>query len=84
MCSKIKTKLRTLSGDEVVAIFEKLGFSISRTKGSHVVLRRVLDTGKQTLVIPRHRHIKVGMLQTIYRQALQYISEQELRKHFYT
>ncbi len=78
-----KTKLRTLSGQDVISIFEKLDFVINRTKGSHVVLRRISFGDKQTLIIPKHKKIRIGMLLALYKQALQYVSEEELHEHFY-
>ncbi len=79
-----KAKLRTLSGKDVISIFEKLGFVVNRTKGSHVVLRRMHFGNKQTLIIPKHNKLKTGMLRALYKQALQYVSEDKLREHFYT
>lgn len=46
-------KLRTLSGSEVVKIFNTFGFQIASQKGSHIKLQRILPDGtKQTLTIP--------------------------------
>lgn len=44
------SKLRILSGKEVVRIFSRFGFKVISQRGSHVKLRRVLaDGAKQTL-----------------------------------
>jgi predicted RNA binding protein YcfA (HicA-like mRNA interferase family) len=78
-------KLRTLTGSEVVKIFNSFGFQIAHQKGSHIKLQRILAVGiKQTLTIPLHDELDKGTIKAIYRQALRYISENELRDHFYT
>jgi len=78
-------KLKTLSGEEVLRIFEAFSFRPITQRGSHAKLRRVLaGGGHQTLTIPLHREVDKGTLRAIYRQALRFISESELRPHFYT
>ena len=47
-------------------------------------LRKVVNGDKQTLTIPNHTELDKGMLIAIYRQALRYVPEAELRPHFYT
>jgi predicted RNA binding protein YcfA (HicA-like mRNA interferase family) len=77
-------KLRLLSGDDVVGIFRRLGFAVESQRGSHVKLRRVLSDGtRQTLTIPLHLDMDKGTLRAIFRQALRYIPEEQLRSHFY-
>jgi predicted RNA binding protein YcfA (HicA-like mRNA interferase family) len=78
-------KFRTLSGDDLLRIFSQFGFAKYSQRGSHVKLRRVLLTGdRQTLTIVAHRRVDRGTLQAIFRQALRYIPESELARHFYT
>ena len=76
-------KLKHLSGNEVIAIFNSFSFIIHSQKGSHVKLRRVIENRKQTLTIPLHDEIDSGTLRAIIRQASHYIPENELRSHFY-
>ena len=77
-------KLKVLSGKKVIKILSQFGFETVSQKGSHVKLRRVLHNGtKQTLTIPHHEELDRGTLKAIYRQALKYIPEEELRPHFY-
>ena len=77
-------KLKTLSGKEVLKIFLSLGFNVAAQKGSHIKLARVQKDGtRQTLTIPNHFEIDKGTLRAIYRQALRYISEEELKPYFY-
>ena len=77
-------KLKRLSGDEVIAILARFGFSIHAQRGSHVKLRRVVPAGAQTLTIPKHREIDAGTLRAIIRQATRFIPEDQLKPHFYT
>lgn len=78
-------KLKTLSGEDLLRIFEMFAFQLFTQRGSHVKLRRVLASGvRQTLTIPLHREVDKGTLRAIYRQALRFIPESELRPHFYT
>ncbi len=78
-------KLRRLSGAEVIRIFEHFGFVIHTQRGSHAKLRRIGIMGeKQTLTIPLHTELDTGTLRAIFRQATQYIVENELRPYFYT
>ncbi|MBP6440804.1 MAG: type II toxin-antitoxin system HicA family toxin [Caldilineaceae bacterium] len=77
-------KLRRLSGSEVIAILEGFGFMVYAQAGSHVKLRRISTQGqKQTLTVPRHRELDTGTLRAIFRQATQYISDEELRPYFF-
>ncbi|MBN8733156.1 MAG: type II toxin-antitoxin system HicA family toxin [Acidobacteria bacterium] len=73
-------KLRTLSGDEVVAILREFGFVPVSQRGSHMKLRRVVGQGQtQSLTVPRHRELDRGTLQALFRQACRFIPEEELR-----
>jgi len=77
-------KLRSLSGKEVIRILLRFGFEIASQRGSHVKLRRFLPDGtKQTLTIPLHEDLDRGTIRAIFRQALRYIPEEELKPHFY-
>jgi predicted RNA binding protein YcfA (HicA-like mRNA interferase family) len=76
-------KLRSLSGAEVVAIFQGFGFVVASQRGSHVKLRRAGHQGIQTLTVPAHSELDAGTLRAIIRQAARFIPEQDLRAHFY-
>jgi len=79
----VSHKLRHLSGNEVIAIFNSFSFIIHSQKGSHVKLRRTLENRKQTLTVPLHEEIDSGTLRAIIRQASRYIPENDLHSHFY-
>ncbi len=76
-------KLRRLSGREVVAILAGFGFSMVGQRGSHIKLKRTGAAGTETLTVPAHAELDPGTLRAIIRQASRFISEQELRPHFY-
>ena len=78
-------KLRALSGHDLLRIFAGFGFHPASQRGSHVKLRRILLGGtRQTLTIVLHDEVDKGTLRAIFRQALRYIDEAELRPHFYS
>jgi len=77
-------KLKSLTGEDLIKIFSRFGFEIASQRGSHAKLSRVLSDGtKQTLTIPRHKELDKGTLRAVFRQALRYITEEQLRSHFY-
>lgn len=78
-------KLKVLSGEDVIKIFKKFGFEISGQKGSHIKLVRLLKNNvKEPITIPNHKEIDRGTLKAIIRQASKYISEEDLKNHFYS
>ena len=77
-------RLKVLSGENLIKIFESFNFVILSQKGSHVKLRRIINSRHQTLTIPNHTEIDKGTLKAIFNQASKYISETELIPHFYS
>ncbi|OGF48998.1 hypothetical protein A3G55_00995 [Candidatus Giovannonibacteria bacterium RIFCSPLOWO2_12_FULL_44_25] len=77
-------KLKVLSGEDVIKILQHFGFSVVKQTGSHVKLQRILDGFKQTLTIANHKELDRGTLRAIYGQVLRYVSEAELKEHFYS
>lgn len=76
-------RMRVLSGDDIISIFEQFGFILSYGKGSHCKLSRINNGESQVIIVPRHKEITKGTLKSIYRKALPYIGEKELNKVFY-
>ncbi|MBW3538349.1 type II toxin-antitoxin system HicA family toxin [Candidatus Parcubacteria bacterium] len=77
-------KPKVLSGQDVLKILAIFDFAIISQKGSHIKLRRDLHDGtRQTLTIPNHKELDKGTTVAIFRQALRYIPEAELKQHFY-
>ena len=56
--------LPIISGSEAVRALQRLGFTIVRQRGSHIVLRK----GSQGCVVPNHREIKIGTLAGLLKQ----------------
>jgi len=77
-------KLKRLSAEGVISIFESFGFQIHSQKGSHIKLRRVGESGNETLIVPNHKQLDTGTCRAILRQASQYIPEEEIFSYFYT
>jgi predicted RNA binding protein YcfA (HicA-like mRNA interferase family) len=76
-------RLKQLSGKNVIKIFAQFDFTIHSQRGSHIKLRRVTSEGKETLTIPNHRKLDLGICYAIFKQASQYIPESELYPYFY-
>jgi predicted RNA binding protein YcfA (HicA-like mRNA interferase family) len=77
------SRLKRLSGAEVIDILANFGFQVHSQKGSHVKLRRQGLAGKETLTIPNHDELDTGTCRAIFRQASRYIPEIELYPYFY-
>jgi predicted RNA binding protein YcfA (HicA-like mRNA interferase family) len=58
-------KLPRVSGAQVVQALQRLGFSVARQRGSHIVMRR----GSSGCVVPSHRELKTGTLAGVLKQA---------------
>jgi predicted RNA binding protein YcfA (HicA-like mRNA interferase family) len=86
MClpSRMGSKLRELSGDDVGSILSRFGFFEHSRKGSHIKLRRTTTTAIETLVVPDHNPISRGTLRAIYTQASRYVAPEDLHPHFFT
>ncbi len=60
------SELPQVSGADLVRALEKLGFTLRRQQGSHMIMRRA-EPFAQT-VVPNHRQIDRGTLRAILRQ----------------
>jgi predicted RNA binding protein YcfA (HicA-like mRNA interferase family) len=78
------SKLRVLSGREVVKILAGFGFQQFAQRGSHIKLRRLVQGGRpQTLTVPNHNEIDRGTLHAIFRQASRFIDVDALKRSFF-
>lgn len=78
-------KLRNLSSKEVLEILKDFGFTVAGQRGSHIKIKRETTFGnQQVLTIPNHKEIDKGTLKAIFKQASRFVSEEELRRQFYT
>lgn len=80
----MSSRLRTLSGPDVVAILGRFGSVVVATRGSHAKLARSAAGSEQIVTVPLHRSLAPGTLHAIYRQALRYIADAELRPFFFS
>lgn len=63
-------KLPVLSGNDIVKILSKIGFTHARTKGSYAILNKLdKERGKITIPVPLHKELAKGTLKSIMRQA---------------
>ena len=60
-------QLPSLSGKEVVKIFERFGWEFSRQSGSHIVLTK--DGEIASLSVPNHKEVAKGTLRSLIRAA---------------
>jgi len=58
-------RLPRIGSRDCLAALQKMGFTVTRQKGSHIVLRR----GPSGCVVPNHKEIKPGTLSGILKQA---------------
>ena len=66
-------KLRSLSGADLIRIFTSFGLTVQSRRSSHI-----------RLTIMDHKEVDKGTLAAIFRQALRYIPEIELKPQFFT
>ncbi|MEX0594712.1 MAG: type II toxin-antitoxin system HicA family toxin [Patescibacteria group bacterium] len=72
--------LPLLSGQKIIKILTKhFGFAVSRQKGSHVALVKLMAGRKVVTIVPNHRQVARGTLRSILRLAK--ISEEDFRHH---
>ncbi|ESQ15266.1 MAG: hypothetical protein N838_29820 [Thiohalocapsa sp. PB-PSB1] len=57
--------LPTLSGKEVVRIFERFGWQVARQSGSHIIM--ISDESIATLSVPDHKEVAKGTLRSLIR-----------------
>lgn len=61
------TRLQLYSGAKAVKKFQKIGWTIDRQKGSHIML---VKTGFiYTLSIPQHKELGIGLIRKLIKQA---------------
>lgn len=57
------SKLPNLSGKYIMKILvNEFGFEYARQKGSHVVLRKIVNGEKIVTVVPLHKEVAIGTL----------------------
>ncbi len=61
--------LKHYSGKEIVKRLTRLGFNTTSQKGSHLKMRGRIDGKLKTVIIPMHKQVAQGTLNSILRQA---------------
>jgi predicted RNA binding protein YcfA (HicA-like mRNA interferase family) len=59
--------LPALSGQEVVRVFQSLGWNVVRQRGSHIIMTK--QGANVTLSIPNHKEVAKGTLRSLIRSA---------------
>lgn len=62
-------KLPVVSGKDAVKKFQKLGYSTTRQRGSHIRMRDAGDPAHKPLTVPLHDTIKPGLLRQLLKDA---------------
>ena len=58
-------RLLPVSGADMVRVFTKIGFSVTRQKGSYIVMSR----GEEVLIIPNHDTVSKGTERELIKDA---------------
>ena len=61
-------KLPSISGKQAIKAFEKIGYYITRTRGSHFRLHH-FDPRRSPLTVPNHKTLGRGLLRKLIRDA---------------
>lgn len=72
------TRIPQVSGRQVVAALERIGYVIVRQRGSHMRLRHLTDPTRLPVTVPDHRTLKFGTLRAILRDTQ--LTAEELRE----
>jgi len=63
-------RLPRISGEGTIPILLRLGFVVSRQRGSHVILKKRISKEEEIgCVVPLHHELAIGTLRSILRQA---------------
>ena len=60
-------KLPVVKASECIRVLQRVGFTVTRQKGSHITLHRPDPRGRTT--VPNHGTLKPGMLHRIIKDA---------------
>ncbi len=63
-------RLPRISGEETITVLRRLGFTVSRQRGSHVILKKRISHDEEIgCVVPLHHELAIGTLRSVLRQA---------------
>ena len=73
------TRLVGFSARQVITALQRLGFQVVSQKGSHIKLRKWITSQKLTVIVPNHKELKPGVMDSILEMAE--LSPEEFKKH---
>jgi len=56
---------RDVDASGLIKCLESLGYTITRQKGSHIRMTKLLDSSEHHITIPNHSPVKIGTLNSI-------------------
>ncbi len=64
------SQLANFSANKVIKMLEQhFNFVLVSQRGSHIKLRKIIESKKITVIVPNHSELAVGTLRNILRQA---------------
>ena len=61
--------LPVVSGADAIRAFARIGYEVSRQKGSHVRLIHPDKRSRAPLTVPLHKELDIGLLRALIREA---------------
>jgi len=61
-------KLPVVSGQDIVRVFQRIGYEVNHQTGSHIIVRRIVAPHRHAS-IPNHREVAKGTLRGLIRDA---------------
>ena len=61
-------KLPQISGKNMGRLLVRLGFYLKSQKGSHMKFVREYETGKEIIIVPNHKILRKGTLNSIFKK----------------
>lgn len=76
---------RDISAEQLIRSLAKLGYQITRQKGSHIRISTLINSEEHHITIPNHTPIKIGTLNKIIRDIAEHykLSKEELIKKLF-
>ena len=76
---------RDISGDQLVTLLRRYGYSVTRQSGSHVRLTSLSSGSEHHVTIPAHRNLRVGTLSAILNDVAEHLGrdKEELAREMF-
>ena len=71
---------RDISAEQLIKSLTKLGYQITRQKGSHIRLTALINSEEHHITIPNHSPVKIGTLNKILKDIAEHnnLSKEDL------